>query len=88
MSITAYVGRKWQGAGFYSNTRSAHSAPTRGSGGAWPPMKTLDFKPSEIVFDAFFEYIIARITRTMQTAHLALEASRLYRAKIKRDVDY
>ena len=47
--------------------------PQGGSGGM-PPRKILDFRPSEIVSDAFSEYI-PRIPQIMQTARLVLEVS-------------
>ena len=65
--------------------KCARSAPTRGSGGM-PPRKIVDFRPPEIVSDAFSEYR-AKIPRIMQTAHLALEAY-THSTVMKRDVDY
>ena len=60
-------------------------APQCGSAGM-PPRKIVDFRPSEIVSDAFSKYK-ARMPRIMQTARFALEVY-TRSAIIKCDVDY
>ena len=59
--------------GFPAAHINAHVALAQGRSGGIPHRKMLDFRPSEIVSAAFFEYR-ARILQIMQTARNALEA--------------